>query len=171
MRDLSHCVVAAGSLALAAALLSAPAVGAKRPPPIEPDLRIVQVTLSPEPYEPQRGVLQLTIQIELPEHLDGTTLLEVSSLLNSPSKRSIRFLTSRQPVGAPSGQTVTENPPEQGKPRVAVVLIWDGTDQNKEFARSGRYHYEVRAKLLAAGEKSPRTLMLSWPKRGAIDVK
>ncbi|HYM37799.1 MAG TPA: hypothetical protein VES96_05325 [Nitrospiraceae bacterium] len=171
MRDFHHRLLAAGSLALAIALLNVPTADAKRTPPPEPDLRIVQVTLSPEPYEPQQGVLQLTIQIELPEHLDDTTLLEVSSLLNSPSKRSVRFLTSRQPVGAPAGQTVTGNPSGSGKPRTSVVLIWDGTDQNKEFARSGRYHYEVRAKLLAAGEKSPRTLMLSWPKRGVIDVK
>lgn len=171
MRDFSHCVVVAGSLALAATLLSAPTAGAKRPPAHEPDLRIVQVTLSPDPYEPQHGALQLTVQIELPEHLDGTTLLEVSSLINSPSKRSMRFLTTRQPVGAPPDQTATGRPAGQGKPRVAVVLIWDGTDQSKEFARSGRYHYEVRAKLLTVGEKSPRTLMISWPKRGAIDVK
>jgi hypothetical protein len=170
MRNLSRCVVA-GSLALAVALLSAPIAGAKRPPAHEPDLRIVQVTMSPEPYEPQHGILLLTIQIELPEHLDGATLLEVSSLINSPSKRSMRFLTSREPIGASSNQTMTENPSGKSKPRVAVVLIWDGTDQSKEFARSGRYHYEVRAKLLTAGEKSPRTLMISWPKRGAIEVK
>jgi hypothetical protein len=171
MRDFSHCVVVAGSFALAAMLLGTPAAGAKRPPPIEPDLRIVHVALSPEPYEPQQGALQLTVQIELPEHIEGTTLLEVSSLINSPSKRSMRFLTSRQPVGAPPDQTATGNPAGQSKPRIAVVLVWDGTDQSKEFARSGRYHYEVRAKLLAAGEKSPRTLMISWPKRGAIEVK
>jgi hypothetical protein len=171
MRNFSRCVVVAGSLALAAAILSAPAAGAKRRPAHEPDLRIVQVTMSQEPYEPQHGILLLTVQIELPEHLDGATLLEVSSLINSPSKRSMRFLTSRQPVGAPSNQTMTGNPAGKGKPRVAVVLVWDGTDQSKEFARSGRYHYEVRAKLLAVGEKSPRTLMTAWPKRGAIEVK
>jgi hypothetical protein len=171
MRDFFHCCFVAGSLVLAATLLSAPTAGAKRPPAHEPDLRIIQVKLSQEPYEPQHGVLQLTVQIELPEHLDGTTLLEVSSLINSPSKRSMRFLTSREPVGAPSAKTMTGNQAGDGKPRVAVVLIWDGTDQSKEFARSGRYHYEVRAKLLTAGEKSPRTLMISWPKRGAIEVK
>lgn len=171
MRDSFHCCLVAGSLALAATLLGTPTDAAKRPPAHEPDLRILQVALSPEPYEPQHGVLQLTIQIELPEHLDGATLLEVSSLINSPSKRSMRFLTSREPVGAPSAKTMTGNQPGEGKPRVAVVLIWDGTDQSKEFARRGRYHYEVRAKLLTAGEKSPRTLMISWPRRGVIEVK
>jgi hypothetical protein len=171
MRDSFHgCFVAAG-LVLAGLLLGATAADARRPPAVEPDLRIVQVTLSPEPYEPQKGALQLTIQIELPKHLDGTTLLEVSSLINSPSKRSMRFLTSREPIGAPSERTMTGNQAGEGKPRVAVVLTWDGTDQSKEFARSGRYHYEVRAKLLTAGEKSPRTLMISWPKRGVIEVK
>ena len=32
-------------------------------------------------------------------------------------------------------------------------------------------YFEVRAKLLANGEKGPRTQTVGWPKRGTIEVK
>jgi hypothetical protein len=44
-------------------------------------------------------------------------------------------------------------------------------DQSKQLAESGRYQYEIRAKLLALGENGPRTQMNSWPKRGTLTVK
>lgn len=162
MRDFSHCVVVAGSLALAATLLSAPTAGAKRPPAHEPDLRIVQVTLSTDSYVPGQGMLDVAVEIELPTYLDGEILLEVSSLISSPSKRTMRFLANRQPVALPQAD---------GTSRITVTLTWDGTDQHEHRVGQGRYTYEIKAKLLAVSEKSPRTLMISWPKRGAIDVK
>ena len=44
-------------------------------------------------------------------------------------------------------------------------------DQTKAPAEAGIYQFELRAKLLSNGEKGQRTLMLSWPKRGTLEVK
>jgi hypothetical protein len=81
----------------------------------------------------------------------------------------MRFLADRQPVEGSSPPAPTFSP--DGKPRVTVTLKWDGTDQARRLVDSGRYSYEVRAKLLAVGEKGPRTQMVSWPKRGVVDVR
>jgi hypothetical protein len=138
-----------------------------RAPRPEPDLKILELTVSPNPYTASDGLLTFSAVVQLPKEVDGATLLEVSSLVASPSKTSIRFLTTRKPL--------EEHPlpvPGSGEfPRLSVVLTWDGMNHNKTAALAGRYQYEVRAKLLANGEKGPRTLMVSWPKRGTIDVK
>ncbi|HEY6083824.1 MAG TPA: hypothetical protein VIU63_00425 [Nitrospira sp.] len=132
----------------------------------EPDLKILEFKITPMPYAVSSGLLEFAVVVQLPKDLDGATLLEVSSLLSSPSKTSIRFLSTRKPLDAhqiPAGQTEF--------PRVPIVLSWDGKDHNKTAASTGLYQYEMRAKLLANGEKGPRTLMVSWPKRGTIEVK
>ncbi len=162
MRYLHHVLVTAGTLALAGLLLSAPAAEAKRRPVVEPDLRIVQVVLSNANYVPGQGMLDLAVEIELPSEMNGEMLLEVSSLISSPSQRSMRFLSTREPV---------PTPPSEGSPRMTVTLSWDGADQHEKPVGQGVYTYEIKAKLLAVGEKGPRTLMLSWPKRGTIEVK
>ncbi len=162
MRAFRHVRIVAGGLVLAGLLFGTPAVSAKRPPAPEPDLRIIQVTTSVGLYVPGQGTLDFSVDVDLPTYLDGDILLEVSSLISSPSKRSMRFLTSRQPVTVPQAN---------GASRVSVTLTWDGTDQRAQVVGGGRYTYEVRAKLLTVGEKGPRTLMLSWPKRGVIDIK
>jgi hypothetical protein len=149
-------------LVLAGALLVAPTADARRPPPTEPDLRIVQVKLSPDAYVPGQGMLDVAVEVEIPSYLDGEMLLEVSSLISSPSKRSMRFLSSRQPVAML---------PADSASRMTVTLTWDGKNQHEQIVGAGRYAYEIKAKLLAVGEKGPRTLMNSWPKRGVIEVK
>lgn len=145
----------------------------------QPDLKILSVNTTPASYSPQTGRLDFAIEVELPKNLDGATILEVSSLISSPSRRSMRFLSSRQPIGAqgqspaqsivsPAGTGKSEPPV---KPLVEVTLIWDGKDQSEQLVEQGKYSYEVRAKLLAAGEKGLRTQMVSWPKRGTVEVK
>ena len=162
MRYFHLALFTAGALVLAGLLLSAPAAEAKRRPVVEPDLRIVQVTMSNENYVPGQGMLDLVVEVELPSHLDSDMLLEVSTLISSPSKRSMRFLSTREPVPVP---------PPDGTPRMTVTLSWDGSDQHEQAVGQGEYAYEIKAKLLAVGENGPRTLMLSWPKRGTIEVK
>jgi hypothetical protein len=51
------------------------------------------------------------------------------------------------------------------------VLTWDGLDQTKAPAEAGTYHFELRTKLLYNGEKGPRWRMVSWPKRGTLEVR
>ena len=137
-----------------------------RPPRPEPELKIVELNITPTPYTPGNGPLQFNVTVQLPKEVDSTTLLEVTSLISSPSRASLRFLSHRQPVEA--FPVVTG---ENERPKVSVALSWDGQDHRKQLASAGTYSYEVRIKLLTNGEKGPRTTMVAWPKRGTVKVK
>lgn len=132
----------------------------------EPELRILDLKVSPNPYTISSGPLQFSVLVQLPKELNGATLLEVSSFITSPSKNSLRFLTTRTPLEPHAASTDGTSPPQ-----ISVVLSWDGLDQKRVPSGAGLYHFEVRAKLLANGEKGPRTQMVGWPKRGTIEVK
>ena len=137
-----------------------------RIPRPEPELKIVDLNIAPNPFVLSNGPLQFSVTVQLPKELNGATILEVTSLISSPSKTSLRFLTHRQPVEVSAG--------ENGSPdreRLSVELSWDGQDHRKQPAGAGIYAYEVRTKLLANGEKGPRTIMVAWPKRGTLEVK
>ncbi|MDP1769154.1 MAG: hypothetical protein Q8L74_10190 [Nitrospirota bacterium] len=158
-------------LLCAALLLLAPpsALAKKKPhqtPRSEPELRILDLTVSPNPYTVSSGPLQFSALVQLPKELNGATILEVSSFITSPSKNSLRFLATRTPLGPHAASTTGAAPPQ-----ISVVLTWDGLDQHKVQAEAGLYRFEVRAKLLANGEKGPRTQTVGWPKRGTIEVK
>lgn len=147
---------------------TAPEVSAKskaRPPRPEPELKILDLKVTPNPYTIANGPLEFSTLVQLPKELNGATILEVSSLVTSPSKTSLRFLTTRKPV-EPHTTMDGANPPS-----ISLVLTWDGFDHKKQPAAAGTYTFEVRAKLLMDGEKGPRTMMVSWPKRGTIEVK
>ena len=145
----------------------------------EPELKILELNISPSPYAPRQGTLEFSLTIQLPKELNRATVLEVSSLVSLPSKTSLRFLSDRKPVhalfndptasaqGAGKGESHTPNSP----PRIQMRLTWDGNDQQQQIAPAGAYDYEVRAKLLTMGEKGARTLMTAWPKRGTLVVK
>jgi len=137
-----------------------------RTPRPEPELKILELKVSPNPYTVSAGSLEFEVLVQLPKELNDSTLLEVSSLISSPSKTSIRFLSLRKPLEAHSA-------PGKGTelPRISVLLTWDGMDQTKAPAEGGLYQYELRAKLLANGEKGPRTQTVSWPKRGTLEVR
>jgi hypothetical protein len=128
---------------------------------------------------PSESPLEFAITVQLPKDLNGASLLEVSSLVSSPSMTSMRFLSLRHHVEAQAnaqhlpGDGATPDPSSNGDqpPRLALVLRWDGTDQQKRPAPPGLYEYEVGAKLLVVGEKGPRTSTTAWPKRGRLVVK
>lgn len=145
----------------------------KSVPVTPPELRIVAVSALPDPYKPGEGVVDFNIEVELPKEVGEGTVLEVSTLVSSPSMSSMRFLAIRQPLSSPeSSEEVTPiSHPGPVKPKMSVTLTWDGMDQSKQLAEGGRYHYEIRAKLLAIGENGPRTQMNAWPKRGTLTVK
>ena len=144
---------------------SAKPKSAKAPRP-EPELKILELKVGPRPYTISAGSLEFSAVVQLPKELDGATILEVSSLVTSPSKTSIRFLSLRKPLEAPAATPVSTDPPT-----VSDVLTWDGMDHTKSPADPGTYNFEQRAKLLSTSAKGPRPLMVSWPKRGTLEVR
>jgi hypothetical protein len=136
-----------------------------RAPRPEPELKITNLTIAPMPYTQGNGPVQFSVTVQLPRDVDRAMILEVTSLISSPSKTSLRFLTHRQPV-----QIVSTRNGEQERPKVVVELVWDGQDHRKQVAGAGTYAYEVRTKLLANRERGLRTMMVAWPKRGMIEV-
>lgn len=143
----------------------------KAAPRREPELKIVDLAIAPLPYRPDQGALDFTVTVQLPKQVDDGLMLEVSSLVTSPSMTSLRFLTSRQPVTDHEPATASNDGGKTVPKRVQVQLSWDGLDHNKQLAPSGSYDYMVRAKLLTNGEKGQKTQMLSWPKRGTFVIK
>jgi hypothetical protein len=137
-----------------------------RVPRPEPELKILDLKVFPNPYIISSGLLQFSASVQLPKELNGATLLEVSSFITSPSKNSLRFLTTRTAL-----QPHTASIDGAAPPHVSVLLTWDGSDQKKIPSGAGFYQFEVRAKLLANGEKGPRTQMVAWPKRGTVEVR
>ncbi|NJL15906.1 MAG: hypothetical protein HC938_00645 [Nitrospira sp.] len=132
----------------------------------EPELKIVDLAIAPKPYTLGNGPLQFSVTVQLPKDMRGEIILEVSSLISSPSKTSVRFLTHRQPV---ERRSISDTGPE--RQTISIELVWDGQDQRKQLAGAGLYSYEVRTKLLSKGEKGLRTVMVGWPKRGTLQVK
>ncbi|HSL05241.1 MAG TPA: hypothetical protein VK901_17065 [Nitrospiraceae bacterium] len=160
------CVLLCAALFLWAPLVASAKSKPPRAPRPDPELKILDLKVSPNPYTISSGSLQFSAIVKLPKELNGATLLEVSSFITSPSKNSLRFLTSRTALEPHAASTDDAAPPQ-----VSALLTWDGLDQKKVQASAGLYQFEVRAKLLANGEKGPRTQMVSWPKRGAVEVK
>ncbi|HZS11282.1 MAG TPA: hypothetical protein VFA38_03460 [Nitrospirales bacterium] len=164
------CMRAVPALLLAAVLIivgDADAARKKSRPVVAPDLKILSVGVAPDPYDVGDGPLDFHVEIELPDETAPGTLLDVSALIASPSRRSMRFLANREPVDA----RVFSKTAADGKRHVAVVLSWDGTDQSRRVVTAGRFSYEIRAKLLTNGDRGPHTQMTSWPKRGTVDVR
>ena len=163
------CRAAWGLVCIALLLWSPLGASAKskhhRAPLPEPELKILDLKVSPIPYIVSSGPLQFSALVQLPKDLNGANLLEVSSFITSPSKNSLRFLTTRTTLEPHDGSTGSTTP------QVSLLLTWDGLDHNKIPSGAGLYNFEVRAKLLANGEKGPRTQMVAWPKRGTVEVR
>ncbi len=147
---------------LLAFVLVPAAIDAKRTKRVLPSLKIVAVTTSPVPFSPGNGPMAITVDVELPRNLSRFDVLEVASLISVPSRRSIRFLVSRQDL-----ETVAI---ADRTPRVKTTLLWDGKDQTREYVRQGTYSYEVRAKLMVRDEGFARTKVVSRFARGTLEV-
>lgn len=142
------------------------AVKPSRVPRPEPELKIVDLAIAPKPYTLGNGPLQFSVTVQLPNDMQGDLTLEVSALISSPSKTSVRFLAHRQPV-----RILSTSDKGTERQKVSIELLWDGQDQRKQLAVAGIYSYEVRTKLLLNGEKGLRTVMVGWPKRGTLEAK
>jgi len=127
-----------------------------------PALKILDISTDPMPFAPGNGPLAITVEVELPKNLRGVDLLEVSSLISLPTKRSIRFISNRHPI--------EDIKTDGGKPRLKTTLLWDGRDQTKEYVGQGDYKYEIRAKLMTNKDGNPRTKIVSLRARGTFKV-
>ncbi len=152
------------ALALLAWLTAPEEIDARRKrPPAPPPLAIVNVTPSPVPFIPgPESSLTLTVTVELPDSLGGAEIIEVSSLIGSPSERSIRFVVDRQ--------TLDDVVMEDGKPLKRITLIWDGKDQHRRYVRPGTYAYAVRAKLMVEQNGFLQATTVSRFERGTLNV-
>ncbi len=134
-----------------------------------PDLKILSVDSMPFPFVVNEKPLTLTIMVELPKNLPDKALLNVTTLITSPSKSSIRLLENNQPLtGKIPADADNEN---DDRRRIKIVQRWDGTDHTKQIVGDGLYDYQVQAKLMVAGKNGPVTRETSWKKRGTFEVR
>lgn len=127
----------------------------------------------------------MELEVGLPSRVDPSSIIEVSFLLSSPSKRHFRFLSVRKPIDQFDGQETALHSnfltDPKGAPtpvalkkrsrRMFVVLSWDGTDQYKKLVTGGTYDYVARVKLLEVTDTGVRTKMVSWKKKGNLQIK
>ena len=154
--------MAVGISVLLFSVFMAPAEGIGKRTRGGPALKILEVASAPSPFEVGNGEMTFSVIVELPKRLDGANLLEVSALISSPSKRSMRFIAQRIPLRMDSQS--------QGNPRVHTTLLWNGRNQEKEFVQAGIYRYEIRAKLMNEQSDGPRTKIVSRRSRGTVEV-
>src|SRR5438132_11078873 len=113
------------SIALLATSLDAPSHAATDKPKGKfPDLKILSVEATPVPFFLNEHPLTLTITVTLPKSIPDDALLDVTTLITSPSKTSFRLLTNRQAVAsnAATGADGAKSLPSQ----VQVMQTWDG---------------------------------------------
>src|SRR6059036_1735157 len=135
-----------------------------------PDLKILSVEATPMPFFLNEHPLTLTITVALPKSLPGGALLDVTTLITSPSKTSFRLLTNRQAVAtdAAAGTDGAKSIPRL----VQVMQTWDGTDHTKHVVADGMYDYEVQAKVMVPGKRNgPLMRAASLKKRGKFEVR
>jgi hypothetical protein len=169
-----HRAVQAIGLALALSCLTGPgdslSYAAKaKAPARSPDLKILSVDPMPFPFVVNEPPWTLTIMVELPKNLPEQAMLNVTTLITSPSKSSIRLLENNQPL---TDKTLADAGTKDGDRRqVKIVQKWDGTDQTKQLVSDGIYDYQVQAKLMVAGKNGPVTRETAWKKRGTFEVR
>src|SRR5437899_8839434 len=100
-----------------------------------PDLKILSVEATPVPFFLNEHPLTLTITVTLPKSIPDDALLDVTTLITSPSKTSFRLLTNRQAVAsnAATGADGAKSLPGL----VQVMQTWDGTDHTKHLGPDG----------------------------------
>jgi len=173
-RRLRHRAVKAIGLALALWCLAGSGDGvggaAKTKTPVRPpDLKILSVDPMPFPFVVNESPWTLTITVELPKNLPEQALLNVTTLITSPSKSSIRLLENNQPL---TDKILADaDNKNDDRRRIKIVQRWDGTDHTKQIVGNGLYDYQVQAKLMVTGKNGPVTRETSWKKRGTFEVR
>jgi hypothetical protein len=134
-----------------------------------PHLKVLSVEATPMPFFLNEHPLTLTITIALPKSIPDDALLDVTTLITSPSKTSFRLLTNRQTVASDeaAGADGAKSLPSQ----IQVMQTWDGTDHTKHIVADGMYDYQVQAKLMLPGKNGHLLREASLKKRGKFEVR
>lgn len=127
-----------------------------------PSLKILDISTSPMPFAPGTGPLTITVDVGLPKNLSNVDLLEVSSMISFPTKRSIRFLYNRLPLD--------EIEASGNKKKISTTFLWDGKDHTDNLVSAGTYKYEIRAKLMSQKDGPARVKIVSLRARGELEV-
>jgi hypothetical protein len=134
-----------------------------------PDLKILSVEATPVPFFLNEHPLTVTITVALPKSVPDDALLDVTTLITSPSKTSFRLLTNRQVVANDAADAADG---EKSMPsQIQVMQTWDGTDHTKHIVADGMYDYQVQAKLMVPGKNGPLLREASVKKRGKFEVR
>ncbi len=127
-----------------------------------PSLKILDISTSPMPFAPGTGPLTITVDVALPKNLSNVDLLEVSSMISFPTKRSIRFLYNRLPI--------EEIQASENSRKISTTFLWDGKDHTDQLVSAGTYKYEIRAKLMSKKDGPARVKTVSLRARGDLEV-
>lgn len=149
-----------------------PSLKTKPPPKAKahsPSLKILSVEPAPLPFVIAEQSLTVTILVELPKTLPDEALLNVTTLITSPSRSSIRVLESLRPLTGQVGRAIAEG--NSTPRRIEVVQVWDGTDQTKGLVPDGVYKYHVVAKLMAPEKAGLLTQTTARAHRGSFEVR
>ena len=135
-----------------------------------PDLKIVSIDAAPVPFVPTKSPMTLTIMVELPKTIPEESILDVTTLITSPSRSTFRLLSSRQTI--PSTNTQDADLELSAPRRLEIVQTWDGTDNHERIVSAGLYSYQVQAKLMVVSKFGKLlTRMNAWKKRGNFEVR
>ncbi len=125
-------------------------------------VKILNVVTAPDPFVIGQSPLTISMVVQLPSSLKGAAVLEVSTLITSPTRRSMSFVTNRLLLG--------EEELKGHIPTFPVELTWDGKDQHDQFVADGSYLYEIQAKLMKDQGDGPRTKIVSRRVHGILEA-
>ncbi len=125
-------------------------------------VKVEEVVTTPNPFIIGQTPLTLSIMVKVPLSSVEDKVLEVTALITSPTRRSMSFVSQRQPLA-----TLT-----QGGllGQVPVDLVWDGKDQYENLIADGSYFYEIQAKVMEDEGYGPRTKMVSHRVQGTLEA-
>ena len=125
-------------------------------------VKVEEVVTSPDPFIIGQSPLTISMMVKLPGSVKSTSILEVSALITSPTRRSMSFVSRRLPFAKAT---------QGGRLRfVPVELEWDGKDQYDHFVPDGSYFYEIQAKLMEDTDNGHRTKIVSHKIQGTLEA-
>jgi len=125
-------------------------------------VKVEEVATSPDPFIIGQSPLTFSLVVKVPLSGVDDQVLEVSALITSPTRRSMRFVSQRLSLAeATQGGHLNAVP---------VELVWDGKDQYDRLVADGSYFYEIQAKVMEDEGLGPRTKIVSHRVQGTLEA-